>query len=323
MLNKIINIFLRYLTKFTDNFFTFHSRPKYVNDMYSQFNESDCLESNKIAIVIQGPLMLENSFTLETIKLYLRYFSNHKLILSTWVDSDAAAVKIIKDLGVEIILNEKPLNGGIANINYQIISTSRGIMRAQDLGYEYVLKTRTDQRVYAKEVINFCYAAIKQFPLLKKFDQNERIISFSMNTFKYRPYSVSDMINFGNIDDMYKYWCLPLDTRSNKDLLESDTLLGWSKQKLAEVYFVSSFLNNINRDIKWTLRDSWDVMKENFCILNIGDIDLYWHKYGNKEFRHRNYNSDHNKEFNFSDWLSFQNKFPDNIPENIIISKID
>ena len=57
----------------------------------------------------------------------------------------------------------------------------------------------------------------------------------------YRPFSVSDMINFGNIEDMVKYWCLELDSRSIDDLPSPSSLIEWSKQRLAEVYFLTSF----------------------------------------------------------------------------------
>ena len=129
------------------------------------------------------------------------------------------------------------------------------------------------------------------------------------------------MINFGHINDMIKYWCVKQDDRTPEQLIETNTLLDWSKQNLAEVYFVSSFLKNVNKKMFWTLEDSWKVMSENFCILNINEIDLYWKKYTNKEFRHQDYKTINNRQFNFSDWLIYQDNFPENIPEKIIASK--
>ena len=41
-----------------------------------------------VAIVIQGPLILDNHFTLNTVKLYKRYYPGCKVIVSTWNDSN-------------------------------------------------------------------------------------------------------------------------------------------------------------------------------------------------------------------------------------------
>jgi len=322
-INKSINYLLHFINRYSINYFTFHARPKYSKDVLDKFIDSFTFNNSKssIAIVMQGPLILDDNFTLETIKLYIKNFQIHKLILSTWSDSDHATIEAIKKLGIEVVMNEKPKNGGIANINFQIVSAAGGINRANELGCEYALKTRTDQRIYSSQAISLCYSFLKKFPISDEYNQNERIVAFDLNTFKYRPYSISDMINFGHINDMIKYWCVKQDDRTPEQLIETNTLLDWSKQNLAEVYFVSSFLKNVNKKMFWTLEDSWKVMSENFCILNINEIDLYWKKYTNKEFRHQDYKTINNRQFNFSDWLIYQDNFPENIPEKIIASK--
>lgn len=311
------------LEKFSNYFVSYHIRPKLSRDVSVNLTNSKTLESKKIAIVIQGPLVLKADFTLETLRLYIKLFPTHKLILSTWNDEDSLTLDSIKELGIDILTNQKPSNGGMSNVNFQIISSAAGIKRAKYLGCEYVLKTRTDQRIYSKESILFCYSAIKRFPMLVGYDQRERIVSFNLNTFKYKPYSISDMINFGNIDDMLKYWCIKLDSRTQKDLVQPDTLLEFSQEKFAEVYFVCSFLDNIDRSIGWTLEDSWAVMSEHFCILNVNDIGLFWSKYTHKEFRHENYQAIKNKQFDFSDWLILQEDVPQDIPEYLINIKLD
>lgn len=315
MLEKILNKILGYINRYFDQFFTFHSRPKRAQKILITSPTYIDQDFEKIAIVIQGPLILESDFTLETIKLYRKNFPENILILSTWDDADPKTIGKIKDLGIEIILANKPDNAGISNVNYQIVSSSNGVNRARELNCSYILKSRSDQRIYSNQAVRFCYSAIKQFPLLGKSDQLERIIAFDLNTFKYRPYSISDMINFGNTNDMTKYWCIELDNRSKDSLVSTTSLMDWSKEKYAEVYFVSSFLRNIKREIKWTLSDSWEVMKDHFCILNSSDIDLFWFKYSQREFKQKSYESLQNQEFYFSDWLILQDGLPKNIPE--------
>ena len=320
MQHKLINIFLNIIESVYKKNLTYHDRPKYLNKINTKAPyETSFNHKDKIAIVMQGPIILEENLTLETLKFYKNIFPENQLILSTWKNEEIKSIEKLKNLDIEVILNEKPSFAGIANINYQIVSTSSGIKKAKEMGYNYVLKTRTDQRIHASTAIDFCYSAIKSFPLeAKKTLQKERIIAFNLNTFMYRPFSVSDMINFGNIEDMVKYWCLELDSRSIDDLPSPSSLIEWSKQRLAEVYFLTSFLENINQDFEWTLENSWKIISEHFCILDTYDLDLYWKKYSKKEFRHINYIHSQKKQIDFSDWLIFKNNFPSKVPEDLI-----
>ena len=309
----------RILNKIKNYFITFHTRPKFSKDIIVESTwgegrgwltkKSRICKKKTVAIVIQGPLIIKDNFTAETLKLYIKLFQEYKLILSTWRDSDPNILENIKKLGIEVVLNTQPKNKGPSNINLQIVSTSAGIKRAKELDCEYVLKTRTDQRIYSSLSISLCFFFIKQFPLLTEHKQNERIVSFNFNTIKFRPYSISDMINFGHISDMIKYWCIKLDERSQSEYIIEERFLEWSKLRYAEVYLVTSFMNNINRKINWTLEDYWKLMSENFCILNINDIDLYWPKYSSKEFRYVEYKTNKYEQFNFADWVILQNSF--------------
>jgi len=317
---KTIEYCLGFLEKPSKSFLTYHARPKRSDDTLINLSYCKGLDLHKIAIVVQGPLVLDDDLTFETIKLYKKNFPSSRIVLSTWEGEDDETIGAIERLNVDVIKSKKPLMAGVANVNFQIASTSAGIKHATSLACEYVLKTRTDQRIYSSQALHFCYLSIKRFPLQNNNGQRERIIAFNLNTFMFRPYSVSDMINFGHIDDMKKYWCIEFDTRELKDLPSADTLLGWSKQKLAEVYFVSSFVDNVGEELVWSLEGSWKVVAERFCILNTYDIDLYWKKYTRKEFRHENYISSKDRQINFAEWLILQSGMPQDIPEELISS---
>ena len=323
LIEKLIKAFFLLLERLSSFHITYHLRPKHSNNISLKDSDVSNVSDENIAIVMQGPLITKDNFTLETLKLYLKFFPSCHIFLSTWETEEPLLLKLIEDLGIKVILNKKPSYSGLSNINFQIISTSQGIIEAKNWNCKYVLKTRTDQRIYSKNSINLCYLAIKKFPVLHGYPQKERIVSFNLNSFKYRLYGLSDMINFGHIDDMCKYWCVDCDIRTHEDIGEAKTLLDFSRQRFAEVYFLTSFLNNIERPIKWTLEDSWNVIREHFIVLDTSSIDLLWKKYTHKEFRHENYKLIHNTQLNFSDWLIFQNKLPNNIPEHIIKIELD
>lgn len=319
-INKVIKVFLIFLEKISNFFFTYHNRPKYVDGLNAYTLEKTKI-SQEVAIIVQGPILKESDFTVETLRIYKKIFPGVKIILSTWDDEDKTYINKIRALDIEVIMNKKPNFGGLSNINFQIVSSSKGIFRAKELGFKFALKTRTDQRIYSGNTLSLCYSMLMQYPLSGDFQQNKRIISFNLNTFKYRLYGISDMLNFGEINDLCLYWSPDLDYRKSEDLADPRNLYDFSKQRYAEVYFVTSFLDRIGREIKWTLGDSWDVMARNFCILNVSEIDLFWNKYTKKEFRHQNYNSLLKEQFEFSDWIIHQVRETTQAPEDIIFKE--
>ncbi len=70
-------------------------------------------ENNKIAIVVQGPIIIKNDFTFETLKLYINIFPNAIVILSTWDDQSVRVISKIRDLGIRVIINKYPKYSGI------------------------------------------------------------------------------------------------------------------------------------------------------------------------------------------------------------------
>jgi len=319
MRHKFIEFLYGLIELFSDNFITYHSRPKLSCNVADEPFQVNSPDSHKCAIVLQGPLISKNNFTLETVNLYKKHFPQSCIILSTWSDENVTTIKNLEKLNIVLIKNEKPSFAGQSNVNFQIESSSVAVKHAKKLGFKYVLKTRTDQRVYSTQVLNFCLNTLKKFPLIEKKYQIERIIAFNLNTFIYRPYSISDMINFGHVDDMEKYWSPKFDLRKI-EAPKASNFLDWSTQRYAEVHFATSFLENCGEEIDWSLKGYWRAIADRFCILNAHEIDLYWRKYTRKEYRHLVYTSHKYQQINFSDWLSFQTSFPDNIPEELILT---
>jgi hypothetical protein len=283
-------------------FLTTHRRPKRA-DNYR--NISSTSPSRRIAIVIQGPIVTADDFTFETVRLYRKIFPEVELILSTWSDTDPSLVASIRAGGLELLLNDKPSYAGVSNVNLQIFSTINGIRKAKQLGVDYVLKTRTDQRIYAPNTMTFLLAVVKSFPLSGSMLQKERLVATSLNTFKYRPYSVSDMFLFGHIDDMLLYWDVPLDTRTRTDFPTSYTIGTWAAAELCEVYFVTQFLRKLNYQPKFTIADGWNIYQRHFCIIDQQSIDLLWTKSDrNKEYGRLRYDGIHtDEELTFKEWL--------------------
>lgn len=288
-------------------FVTYHIRPAKSSAIGTR---SDRVNHNKqLALILQGPIVRDGDFTLETLKLYRRHFGPTQIILSTWEDEDEKEIKRFKDLGIDILLNRKPAYGGQSNINLQIVSSRAGVEMAKESGAEYALKTRTDQRIYAPDVAHFLYNITEVFPVRGEDGlQKKRIVGVSLNTFKYRMYGMSDMLVYGHVEDMGRYWDAPLDDRIfTEEFVESrgKSLRVFANWCVCEVYLATGFLRKVGHVPEWTLADSWKAFSERFCVVDREQLDLFWPKYNRLEYRAVTYEEFNTKqELTFRDWLS-------------------
>lgn len=287
-----------------NKFFTYRLYPKRLS---SNSYREECLsvgENSKIAIVVQGPFIEEDSFTLETLRLYRYNFPYSVIILSTWVIPEGAA-SILAENRVQVILNDRPKNSGIANVNLQIVTSRAGMLLARKLGAEYALKTRTDQRIYHTRLDAYLLNLVDTFPLVDGYPkQHSRLVACSLNTFKLRPYGISDMFLFGHIDDMVRYWCVHLDNRENTDIDKKgcNTPRGHALAEMCEVYFCVNFLRGIGRQVLFSLESSLRTFADHFIIIDQSAIKLYWNKYMLDEERYKEHGF-FDPTLSFNDWL--------------------
>lgn len=321
--SKFLKIFRTVDEKISDRVISFHTRPLLSSEY--RLTSHPRTSPEKIGVVIQGPLLLKKDFTLETVKLYKKTFSSDTIIIvSTWEGEDPVTIQKIQDLGVTVLINQKPKKSGISHINFQIVSSLTGINEAKTHGADYVLKTRTDQRMYATDVEEFLLSTIHTFPSLSQYSQQKRIIAVGLNTYTYRPYSISDMTLFGTTSDMQLYFDAPHDTRDHFSF-QGLSLRNWSKGKFSEGLLVINFLEKIGRKVTFTLEDSWRVYADHFCIIDTQSLGIFWYKYEYwNEYRATDYSTmKNNQELTYKDWLTLYARFPkkETIPEYIIDSE--
>lgn len=159
-----------------------------------------------ISVVVQGPIHTPR--TKRVLEAIRRLLPKAQLILSTWEGSDTEGLDYdvcvySKDPGAS------PLNHQTEewnNINRQIISTQRGIERAER---PYLLKMRTDLELLS---VNF----------LRYFEQHtgkaevfrERVLILDHKTRNCRvipvPFHPSDWLMFGRREDVSAYYAAPL-----------------------------------------------------------------------------------------------------------------
>lgn len=300
---------------------TYHLRPMDSSEMAWR---DEIKTQKRICLVLQGPVFKKNNFTLETIRLYRKLFGGSQIILSTWEDESPACLRPIRDLGIEILLNKKPDYAGESNINLQIVSSRNAVKRAQEIGESYVMKTRTDQRIYAPGVADYLYHLTELFPVARQCRQKKRIAGTSLNTFKYRMYGLSDMLIYGHIDDMLLYWDAELDQRVFTDVERKEfhsSQEKFSRMRVCEVYLVTEFLKKIGQDTLWTLEDSWKTFAGHFCVVDKESLDLFWPKYNRLEYPRVTYRrGDWSvQEMTFRDWVQIYSDLKNMaVPEEMI-----
>lgn len=231
-----------------------------------------------VAIVVQGPIITGDQFTLETVRLYRRHFTGHPIIVSTWDTEPPTLVAELRATGVEVVLSPQPADRGPLNVNLQVVGTRAGIDRARQLGAAYVLKTRTDQRIYVPGAAEFLANLLKVFPVRSGFRQRGRIVSCGRSSFKFGLYHVSDQLLFGHLDDLATYFSPP-PRPSELPAGYRDVIGEICRYKSPESYLASRFLETVGRPVTWTLADSWDAIVGHFCVIDGASLDVYWPKY--------------------------------------------
>ena len=293
------------LTK--NNYLTFHLRPKNSEDFYLKSTNKNI---EKFAIIIQGPIGKKFSFLKDTINIYKKIFKNTVIIISTWKSENINLINSLKEENVFILFSEEP-DKSLYNVDHQIISTNVALKLAREKGALYSIKTRTDTRLYKNNLENFLIALFKTFPVKENNIIRSRIIVPSLVTFKFRIYSLSDIVMIGNTDDLLEYFDLCSFEESIKKMqISKNNLLKNETPVVAEIFLCARLLMKINKDLKWNLDDWWSSLKNYFCIIDNSSLDLLWHKYDwQYEYRFlRTYSNSFSRAVDFQDWLSlYQN----------------
>jgi hypothetical protein len=248
------------------------------------------LVAPKLGIVIQGPACVENDFTSRVISRYLDLHPEALVIFSTWTGEELKLKDIDKfnlNSRFRILLNKKPMNPGISNINLQIESSRNGLKLAKELNCEFGIKTRSDQAFLNSNSIGLLHFELTEAE--KNYNQNERIVAVSLDTFLFRPYGISDMFHFGRIETLLNFWDTELDNRGpeRKSEINAATLRDFSKLTLTECYLNTKYLKKKDFEPNFSLRQSLEFIRDFFVIVDQQAIDLVWNKNTRKEFRYR------------------------------------
>lgn len=166
--------------------------------------KSGALDS-KVAICFRGQ---PTRMSVMGLQLHRRLFPRSFLIVAVWEKTDAQLIKDISNYCDEIIVMSDIDVPGVGNINRQIIMSQALIKKAAQIGCEYILLARWDFLFFSANIIQKCIKILAD-AIAPTHGVGQLIIP-SIYTRKYHTNHPSDMLLFGHIEDVQRFWSAPL-----------------------------------------------------------------------------------------------------------------
>lgn len=190
--------------------------------------------TNKLAVIIQGP-----SSHVSELK---NAWQGYDIIWSTW---DGEQSKY--DINDNVIYNTLPVERGVQNIALQKTSTLNGILKAKELGYDRVLKWRSDLLPKnTKKLVNSFKRECLNF----------------LAWHNYGKYFVDYFVE-GPITDVYKIWDVPTIIGPYAERITTDHIFSLN---MSNINFILNDLNEDN-EIYW--------IKYNLYLSSLKTEDCY------------------------------------------------
>lgn len=251
-----------------------------------------------VALIVQGPISNPTILN-KVLKLYRINYPTLKIILSTW-KSDENVKYLELDKEVEVVLSNPPSDPGIQNINYQLISTANGILEAESEGFQFILKTRTDQAIlgnYGVERVLYRWSDYQ-------IGEHGRLLSTDFNTFMFRPFHLSDQLQFMSMQAAKVFW--------NKENLYKESRDPLDKEMFPERFLLMRYLEALGYHPNLDLKTGLEVFRDLCIVIDNEDVQLAWFKGSSRDLKHRFPQKMFPWEWSFlrfSDWIELQKDF--------------
>lgn len=242
------------------------------------------------AILLQGPVVPEVTET--ALRFYASRYPNDMIVLSTWDDTPAPELERLAPLADAVVTSPVPAVPGPQNRNLQGVSTLAGLERLAALGVETVLKTRTDTLAAASDLLARGEALLAAHPLGRQgraMGLGRRLAICERFTFRYLPYTMSDIVMFGGLEDQRAYWAAPPDPRRFSPYTpewRSKSYRAFAQAAgTPEIHFLTSFCRRAGRSLAYTVEDHWTLLRDLFVLVDEDWFGLFFPKYGFDDIR--------------------------------------
>lgn len=268
-----------------------------------------------VAIFLQGPIQYQDDFTIETALRYKTLYPNVLVVVSTWDTEKESFFQKCDELGIAYLKNKLPESK--YTLNYQLHSSKEAIEYIKEVRpkTKYVLKSRTDQRIYCDKFLENYHAMLEFYPVTgNAYDIEKRLVfaNVEASTYKYYAYHLCDMVVYGHIRDMENMYNIPFSRdiidRSYEyefnhivyklrdiehqnltikqvydEIIEYDEYINMKVEYVAELYIIYEFLKKqatYEQDFKTShLQRYWEFLKNYAVVVEKDALELYWPKY--------------------------------------------
>ena len=276
----------------SDNYLQFNLKPQRA-DQLTICNRFGIGQASR-AIVIQGPLVTEDDYTLETVRLYKRTCPGATIVVSTWEGACAETCSLIEAEGAHIVLSPPPEYSGVGNVNFQVVSTLAGLDLASKLGCKRALKCRSDQRLARVNLISYFDGLLGLFPVDDsefELGQRERIIygQGTVGGAVFLPFYLCDWYMYGDVDDLLSLFDFPLQQftvsrseriRQVEEFKTCCNVLEYHSKLAPEMILTRNYVTkHENAEVPNTVERSWDFVRANLVCVSHQDVQLHWPKY--------------------------------------------
>lgn len=305
--NLLLPMLCSLMEKRSSNYISYRLRPKNA-ESFIDSSIKTASQPGELAVVLQGLIEMRDNFTLETVKFYKHIFPGATIIVSTWDYTPSPILDLLRIEGCDIVLNKDFSPCGFGNINYQLCTSLAGCKRAKELGAKYVLKNRSDLRIYREFSFEYLKSLLDIFPIKgdNPCGMKGRIVTQAGNPAQmFIPLWLQDFIYFGYADDLIKLFDTSYDDRDvhsgQKYMIKTYGKITGAimiKEQVPEISITTRFLFKYMHT-NCTVEIFWQLVKELFIIVDAEDLGTLWSKYGLQNLS--NYYCEYDGRHNFTD----------------------
>lgn len=237
-------------------------------------------------IVVQGPVV--DGVTETVLRYHAATAPDSHLVLSTWSTTPPDLLDRMERWCDRVVVSDPPAVPGPQNRNLQTASTAAGLAALAEAGVDKALKTRTDTLAAAPDLLERGAALQAAHPVRFPGTANRLVISERF-TFRYLPYTMSDIVMFGDVADLAAYWSAPLDGRSFSPYTpdwRATSYRAFSQARgTPEIHYLTSYCRRQGHEPAWTVDDHWTILRDLFVVVDEGWFGLFFPKYGFDDLR--------------------------------------
>ena len=167
-------------------------------------------------------------------------------------------------------------------------STLVGLRRARELGAKYCIKNRSDLRICKPQAFEYLKSLLDIFPLGgEDIPLKGRIVS--LNGYRgqmFYPFWSQDYMYFGFTEDLINLFDIQRDERDMPDsscFMSGENRIRNGKEFTEtlppEMYITLQFVKKYVSVDELTIKQSWDIIRKYFVIMNFEDLNAIWKKH--------------------------------------------